>query len=1413
MTAGIADPHPEKAAAFFEKHRTGLVTLVFTDLVDSTALLNRLGDQAGTTFLRRRRQLVREILPSLPASEEIETAGDSFLLAFAKPSDAVRFALQIQARLRSFSRESGFPIQERIGIHLGEIVIAENETPAKAKDLYGIQLSTCARVMSLADGGQILLTRGVFDSARQVLKGEDLSGVGALSWMSHGSYLLKGIDEPVEVCEVGEAGQTAFVAPKTSEKAQRQMHADEEPVLGWRPAVGLAVPGTKWILEEKLGEGGFGEVWLGQHPQLHEERVFKFCFRADRVRSLKREVTLFRLLKERAGEHPHIVRLYEVYFDQPPFYLEEEYIAGRDLRRWSETQGGLDRISTDTRLEIMAQAAEALQTAHDAGIIHRDVKPGNILIGNRKPEGRSANLLVKLTDFGIGQVISPEALAGVTRAGFTQTIMPGDSPIPTGTQLYMAPELLTGQPASIRSDIYALGVVLYQLLVGDFHRPLATDWAGDIEDPLLRDDLRHCFSSHPSDRFAGAGQLAERLRSLPRRRLALEEQQAHMAARERAAYRRGIVRTASVACAIVALVTLLGWKVRLSELVQIRQAARIRDTTVSLTLANAVNPANSGDWFSAALWFAEAFVLDEAFQAPADARLNRQTHLMRLNSVFRQAPLLEKMWFEEGNSPGGSGLSEESFVPPGETENVGFISGGFDVDGQHVLLGSTNGYKLYSTVSGQAVGPLFGQGSMRASLCRDGRRAVTGGGAGTSLFRVWDVHSGAHLFNLKERTGYQPFRSDCTDLQFSPDGHWIAVAVSGPRGEVIIWEADSGRWRTTIAYKDAPNLSRTNLLAARFDSSGERLLTTGMDNRAVVWHWPTGQALNILTGHRSWVYSGCFAFQHTNWVVTCSFDRTARLWDLRTGQQCHQVEHESDSIQEVQFSPDDRAFATSGLDSTVRIWDSETGQLVPPILRDHGRATQVKWSPDGDHILTISWDGVGRLWRLRPEGGTIALCASDYSRDGQYAQTLEGATVQVQDVLTSNRVSGVRFAPLQIPDYCVAGSRDSLLCFSHSPGSTSAVPDQVQLWRISRSAPVGLPLAYDPHWSNCVCATSGQRFAFYSGPPHEADGGGEKGVCLWEPACAPSSRLFSFTNEDVTSVAFDPGGSRLAVASLERKSPVGRLRLLDLDGRQEPMALLRFGQEVPDVTFSADGRWLAAAQTDDSLASREALIWRLDQPATPPARLAHLDGVLCTAFSHSGQTIATGSEDQTAIIWRCSEGAWQPSLRPLHCGGQVYACAFSDNGRWLATAYRTHKAQQSRLWRSGVRIWDVTNSEPISLSLPFSERVTRLAFVSGDTHLFVEHWIPPAPPQRWIVDLATNRGEAKDFLLRAELLSAQPSFLSAWAQRSQNGTGGALSAEEALTQATGIGPLRRPLSKEDCLSLWRRLTADLAEAP
>ncbi|MSU72557.1 MAG: hypothetical protein EXS43_09475 [Opitutus sp.] len=184
------------------------------------------------------------------------------------------------------------------------------------------------------------------------------------------------------VAELGRSAPRVDVAkPATAGKnTQPSAGVDHEPFAEWRPAPDQTVPNTPWTLERKLGEGGFGEVWLGRHRTMKEQRVFKFCFQAERVRSLKRELTLFRVLKERVGAHPNIVRLLDVHFNEPSFYVEMDYVAGQSLKVWCDQQGGVEKIPLAARLEIVAQIADALHAAHAAGVIHRDVKPGNILV-------------------------------------------------------------------------------------------------------------------------------------------------------------------------------------------------------------------------------------------------------------------------------------------------------------------------------------------------------------------------------------------------------------------------------------------------------------------------------------------------------------------------------------------------------------------------------------------------------------------------------------------------------------------------------------------------------------------------------------------------------------------------------------------------------------------------------------------------------------------------------------------------------------------------------------------------------------------------------------------------------------------------------------------------------------------------
>lgn len=268
-----------------------------------------------------------------------------------------------------------------------------------------------------------------------------------------------------------------------------------------------------WKLERQLGGGG-SEVWLARHAKTGEARVFKFARDAEALRGLKREITLFRVLQQALGERPDRLRLHDWNLEEAPYFLEQDYVTGGNLPQWIESAGGWTAVPLALRLELVAQTAEALSAAHDAGVLHKDLKPANLLVDPAAEGGPQ----IKLVDFGSGRLVDFERLhqLEITRLGFTQTVAAGEET--SGTPLYLAPELLGGQPPTARSDIYALGVLLYQLLAEDLRRPLAPGWERDIEDPLLREDIAACADLTPQRRLADAGELARRLRGVDERR-------------------------------------------------------------------------------------------------------------------------------------------------------------------------------------------------------------------------------------------------------------------------------------------------------------------------------------------------------------------------------------------------------------------------------------------------------------------------------------------------------------------------------------------------------------------------------------------------------------------------------------------------------------------------------------------------------------------------------------------------------------------------------------------------------------------------------------------------------------------------------------------------------------------------------
>lgn len=285
-----------------------------------------------------------------------------------------------------------------------------------------------------------------------------------------------------------------------------------------------------WRLVESIGGGGFGEVWLAQHDKTGERRVFKFGLDAAGLGALKREITLYRVLRETHGERPDITRLLDWNLEEAPYFIESEYANGGSLAHWAQARGGLATIPLEQRIALMAQAAEALAAAHAAGVLHKDLKPSNLLVH----VGDGGTPQIRLADFGSGRVIDLARIEQleITRMGFTRA-QGADDPT-SGTPAYFAPELLAGQQPTAQTDVYALGVILYQVIVGDLSRPLAPGWEREVDDELLREDIADAAAGAAAQRLTDAAELARRLRELDARRDTRSRQRAEAAERARA---------------------------------------------------------------------------------------------------------------------------------------------------------------------------------------------------------------------------------------------------------------------------------------------------------------------------------------------------------------------------------------------------------------------------------------------------------------------------------------------------------------------------------------------------------------------------------------------------------------------------------------------------------------------------------------------------------------------------------------------------------------------------------------------------------------------------------------------------------------------------------------------------------------
>jgi len=259
--------------------------------------------------------------------------------------------------------------------------------------------------------------------------------------------------------------------------------------------------GGRYVLEQELGRGGMGVVYLARDSQLDRPVALKFLgnlvdsseeFRQRFVREARTAAKI---------SHPNIIAIYDISASVGKAYIAMEYVDGPSLHKYLTSKGGLKARET---INVIVQACNALAAIHEAGIVHRDIKPDNILIAKGG--------LIKLTDFGLAKAEDSR----MTRTGVVM-----------GTPSYMAPEQVLGKEADARSDIYSMGLVMYECLSGETvfmgqdvierqlkETPPPPSQKVEGVPPALNDIVMKCIDKKPEDRFQTVRELITALRAV-----------------------------------------------------------------------------------------------------------------------------------------------------------------------------------------------------------------------------------------------------------------------------------------------------------------------------------------------------------------------------------------------------------------------------------------------------------------------------------------------------------------------------------------------------------------------------------------------------------------------------------------------------------------------------------------------------------------------------------------------------------------------------------------------------------------------------------------------------------------------------------------------------------------------------------
>jgi WD40 repeat protein len=709
---------------------------------------------------------------------------------------------------------------------------------------------------------------------------------------------------------VGTEALAAAVAPATGAESDR---------LGMPDAIPPELAHhERYRVVRLLGSGGMGAVYEAEHRVMQRLVALKVINRAYTANAAARDRFRREVRAAARLTHPNVVTTYDAEDAGETHFLVMEYVEGTDLGRLLQEHGPLP---VDRACEYARQAALGLQHAFEQGMVHRDVKPHNLM---RTPDGR-----VKILDFGLAFFASEAAAtAGRTASG-----------IVLGTVDYIAPEQAdNAHEADIRADIYSLGCTLYHLLAGRPPFPMGTPLqklAAHVNknpQPLteLRDDLPEGLMSvlermtakNPRDRYQTPAEVAIALEPFTVATAVARKCEPHPRA-SKARHSRTLVLETSPAYRP-------RWRgiVALAALLFITAAAGVVVLRIQTDNGELVITTESPD--------VEVIVKgDGKVVRVIDTKTDKEVRLTLRSGTYE---------LELKGAPEGLKLSlDKATLTRGETVLAKIVR-------VEVEKGAAAGKATeVQRFEGE-------QGHFYAISPDDRLLAAAGTATGPGWVQLWDVTTGKKLHRLNGHTG------NVQAVAFSPDGKWLVSGSGGPGNTVWIWEVETGKAKRTWRHAEP---GRTGwVTGVAFAPDGKTVFSSEIDGTVRMCDVEADKELKRFGGKEPY---RCLAISPDGRLIACgtaasTTPRDIFVWDVQSGKEVQHFEgHKSPGKEagevRIYFSPDGKRLLTGGYDNTARVWDVASGKEVWRVNCERaGFPGGVRWAPDGRTVWGVRSD-------------------------------------------------------------------------------------------------------------------------------------------------------------------------------------------------------------------------------------------------------------------------------------------------------------------------------------------------------------------------------------------------------------------------------------------------------------------------